>query len=118
VVKEIGYVPKRGDVVWVDFSPTQGHEQSGRRPALVLSTRRYNHLTSLMLACPITRSSKGYMFEVAIPSGLEFGGVVLADHVRSMDWRQRNATFLGRMPEDVVHTVRQAVHVLVEGPLE
>jgi mRNA interferase MazF len=118
VVKETGYIPKRGDIVWVDFSPTVGHEQSGRRPALVLSPRRYNLLTSLTVVCPITRSTKGYMFEVPIPADGPVAGVVFADHVRSIDWRRRNVTFLGRMPEDVVHTVRQAVHVLIEGSLE
>ena len=117
-MKETGYIPKRGDIVWVDFSPTLGHEQSGRRPALVLSARHYNGVTSLMVVCPITRSTKGYMFEVPIPAGAPVAGVVLADHVRSIDWRSRNATFLGRMPGDVVHTVRQAVHVLIEGALE
>ena len=109
------YIPKRGDVVWVDFNPTIGHEQAGLRPALVLSAQHYHEVSSLMVVCPITSSSKGYLFEVSIPAGAPVTGVVLADHVRSMDWRRRKTSYIGRMPTDVVNTVRQAVRLLLEG---
>lgn len=105
-------------MIWVDFSPTVGREQAGRRPAVVLSARRYNDLSSLVVVCPITRSVKGYMFEVSIPAGAPVAGVVLADHVKSIDWRARNASYLGRMPTDVVETVQQAVSLITGGPLE
>ena len=83
--------PRRGELVWLDFSPQSGHDQAGRCPALVVSSGRYNQRTGLMLACPITSQSKGYPFEVPLPAGLGIGGVVLADHGRSLDWRARNA---------------------------
>ena len=100
-----GFVPARGDVVWVTFSPQAGHEQAGRRPALVVSPRSYNGKVGLALMCPITSRLKGYPFEVALPAGLEVGGVVLADQVRSLDWRVRRATLLGRLPSDATKDV-------------
>lgn len=87
--------PRRGDLVWVDFTPQAGHEQAGRRPALILSPETYNRKTGLALACPITHQAKGYPFEVALAPG-PITGVVLADHVRSIDWRVRHAERVGR----------------------
>ena len=81
--------PDAGDLVWLDFTPQAGHEQAGRRPAIVLSPESYNRKTGLALACPVTSLAKGYPFEVALPAGLPVAGVVLADHVRSIDWRAR-----------------------------
>jgi mRNA interferase MazF len=118
VVKGSEYIPRRGDIVWVDFSPTIGREQAGRRPALVLSARHYNDVSSCVVVCPITRSIKGYMFEVVIPAGAPVVGAVLADQVKSIDWRMRGASFLGRMPVGVVLAVQQAVHLIVDGALE
>lgn len=87
------YVPDRGDVVWLDFTPQAGHEQAGRRPALVLSPAAYNRKAGLMLCCPITSQVKGYPFEVQVaPSTGKVAGVVLADQVRCLDWRSRNAS--------------------------
>jgi mRNA interferase MazF len=83
--------PGRGDLVWVDFTPQAGHEQAGRRPALILSPEAYNRKTGLAIACPVTSQAKGYPFEVVLPSGLPIGGVVLSDHVRNIDWRARRA---------------------------
>jgi mRNA interferase MazF len=82
---------QRGDLVWVDFTPQAGHEQAGRRPALILTPVGYNQKTGMAVACPITRQSKGYPFEVALPDGLPVAGFVLADHVRNIDWRARRA---------------------------
>jgi mRNA interferase MazF len=76
------YVPDRGDAVWITLSPRAGHEQAGRRPALVLSPAQYNGRVGLAIVCPITSQSKGYPFEVPIPTGLAVTGVVLSDHVR------------------------------------
>jgi len=92
------YVPQRGDIVWLSFQPQAGHEQSGRRPALVLSPAEYNGKVGLALFCPITSQVKGYPFEVAVPSSLAVGGVVLSDQVKSLDWRARRAEYVGRLP--------------------
>lgn len=88
------YVPERGDVVWLDFDPHAGREQAKRRPAVILSPATYNARTSLALCCPVTSQVKGYPFEVALPDGLEVQGVVLADQLRSQDWRARHATYI------------------------
>lgn len=100
-MKEI-YVPDRGDWVWMDFHPQAGHEQAGRRPALVLSPVAYNRLTGLALVCPVTRRAKGYAFEVPV-SGIDgIRGVVLADQVKCVDWRVRRVEFAGRAPGDII----------------
>jgi len=99
------YVPGRGDVVWVSLNPQAGHEQAGRRPALVVSPRAYNAKVGLAILCPITTKAKGYPFEVAVPEGLEMSGVVLADQVKNLDWRARRATLAGRVPRETVREV-------------
>lgn len=85
------YFPDRGDAVWLNFSPKAGHEQSGRRPAVVVSPKSYNKKVGLGLFCPITSQIKGYPFEVIIPAGLSISGVVLSVQIKSLDWRVRNA---------------------------
>jgi mRNA interferase MazF len=85
VTRKTRYVPERGDAVWIDLDPRVGYEQAGRRPALVLSPAGYNGRVGLALLCPITGQAKGYPFEVPIPDGLSVSGVVLADHVKSVD---------------------------------
>ena len=85
------WVPERGEVVWIAMNPGAGHEQLGRRPALVLSPAAYNGTVGLALMCPITSRPKGYPFEVVIPEGLPIAGVVLSDQVKSLDWRARRA---------------------------
>ena len=97
----MSYVPNRGDVVWLDFDPQAGHEQSGRRLALVLSPKRYNQLTSLMICCPLTTAIKGYPFEVPTCIGGKLG-VALADQIKSVDWRARNAAKKERVGDDVL----------------
>jgi mRNA interferase MazF len=96
------YFPKRGDLIWLDFSPQAGHEQAGRRPAAVISGSQYNRKVGLLLACPITSQRKNYPFEVLLPGGLPITGVILADQVRSLDWKSRQAEFIGRVGEDVM----------------
>ena len=100
-----GYCPARGDIVWIDFAPKTGHEQSGKRPGIVLSPLAYNRTVGLMLCCPITSKVKGYPFEVGIPEGHQESGVVLSDHVRSLDWKARNVTFISRAPREIVEDV-------------
>ena len=94
------YVPARGDVVWITFNPQAGHEQAGRRPAVVLSPSSYNGKVGLAILCPVTSQVKGYPFEVAIPSGLKLSGVILADQVKSLDWRVRRAEFICKLPQE------------------
>jgi mRNA interferase MazF len=99
------YVPERGDVVWISLNPQAGHEQAGRRPAIVLSPASYNAKVGLALFCPITSQVKGYPFEVLVPPGLSVKGAVLADQVESLDWRTRRAELIGRLPVSLVNEV-------------
>lgn len=108
-----GYVPDTGDIVWLGFSPQAGHEQAGRRPALVLSPRSYNRKTNLALFCPITSRVKGYPFEVPLPDSGAIAGVVLADQIRSLDWRARRARFEERAPSQLVSEVREKLATLL-----
>lgn len=93
--------PSRGDLVWLDFDPQLGHEQAGRRPALVLSGRRYNAATGMLMACPVTSQVKGYALEVPLPDTLQTRGVVLANQVRSLDWTQRRLQIIEQAPTDI-----------------
>jgi mRNA interferase MazF len=106
------YVPERGDVVWITLSPQAGHEQAGRRPAVVLSPAAYNGKVGLAMLCPITNQIKGYPFEVLIPAGLTVGGVILADQVKSLDWRARKAEFIVTLPAATVTEVLQKLGTL------
>jgi mRNA interferase MazF len=108
------YLPEAGDLVWLDFTPQAGREQAGRRPALVLSPRSYNAKTSLAIVCPVTNHAKGYPFEVALPSGGKIGGVILSDHVKSLDWRQRRAMKAGKVQASVLRSVRDRLAALLE----
>ena len=96
------YLPRRGDAVWITLNPREGHEQSGRRPAVVLSPDAYNSRVGLALLCPVTGQVKGYPWEVPIPGGLPVSGVVLSDQVKSLDWRVRRAEKICSLPEPVV----------------
>lgn len=109
------HAPDRGDVVWLTFHPQAGHEQSGRRPAVVLSPRAYNARVGLALFCPVTSKVKGYPFEVPLPAGLPVTGVVLADQVKSLDWRERKAELLARLSPETIDLLVQRLLVLLEG---
>jgi len=100
-----GYIPARGDIVWLQFDPQAGHEEAGRRPALVISPIEYNNKVGLGLFCPVTSQIKGYPFEVVLPSGLAASGVVLSDQIKSLDWRARKAELLCTASEEVVDEV-------------
>jgi mRNA interferase MazF len=108
------YVPERGDVVWLQFDPQSGHEQAGKRPALVVSPATYNGRVGLALLCPITSRSKGYPFEVELPAGLNVRGVILADQLKSLDWRARRAERLGNVPADVVVETAAKIEALID----
>ena len=103
------YVPQRGDAVWITLNPQAGHEQTGRRPAVVLSPQAYNGRVGLAILCPVTSRSKGYPFEVPVPEGLPVSGAILADQVKSLDWRARNAELICTLPDE---TIREALQKL------
>ena len=109
----MAFVPDRGDVVWLEFSPQAGHEQSGRRPAVVVSPQAYNGRVGLLLACPVTTQVKGYPFEVSIPDGLPLTGVVLADQLKSLDWRARRAERICALPARTVGEILARALTLV-----
>jgi mRNA interferase MazF len=113
VTRQGRFVPDRGDIVKMSFDPQSGHEQAGWRPALVISPAAYNRASSLALFCPITSRVKGYPFEIALPSGLAVSGVVLADQVRSLDWKARSAALVGQASEAVVQDVLARLEPLV-----
>jgi len=106
--------PERGDLVWLQFDPQAGHEQTGRRPALVISPRSYNAKVGLALFCPISSRVKDYPFEVALPSSGEVSGVILADQIKSLDWRARKAERVAAAPGEVVRQVLAKVRVLIQ----
>ena len=109
----MAYIPDRGDAVWIQFNPQAGHEQAGHRPAIVLSPAAYNGRVGLAILCPITTQVKGYPFEVQIPAGLAATGVILADQVKSLDWRVRNASFLCKLPEETIEEVTAKLSALI-----
>ena len=96
------YIPDRGDIIWINFDPQVGHEQAGQRPALVVSRRIYNRASELLICLPIRSRRKGYGFEVPLPRNFEVKGVVLADQIKSMDWRLREARFFAKAPDSVL----------------
>ncbi len=107
------YAPSRGDIVWISLSPQAGHEQSGRRPVVVLSPAAYNGKVGLAILCPITNQMKGYPFEVAIPSGLPISGVILSDQVKCLDWQARKAEFICKLPFEITIEAQKKLSTLI-----
>jgi mRNA interferase MazF len=107
------YIPARGDVVWLQFTPQAGHEQAGHRPAVALSPRSYNQKTSLALFCPVTSQVKGYPFEVELPDDFPITGVVLCDQIKSLDWSARQARLAAKLPAATVDDVLAKVLTLL-----
>lgn len=99
--------------MWITLNPQAGHEQAGRRPAVVLSPKNYNGKTGLAILCPITNQIKGYPFEVLIPAGLPVGGAILSDQVKSLDWRARNAELICTLPTETISEVLQKLVTLL-----
>lgn len=114
MVKGKPYVPDRGDIIWLQFNPQAGYEQAGRRPALVISPQSYNGKVGLGLICPITSKVKNYPFEVLLPGGLPVHGAVLADQVKSLDWRIREAGFCCVVPPRVIIDVLKKLSLLIK----
>jgi mRNA interferase MazF len=107
-------VPDRGELVWLEFNPQAGHEQAGRRPALVISPRAYNEKVGLALFCPITSQIKGYPFEVVLPRGMKVTGAVLCDQIKSLDWRARQAKRIAAVPPQVIGEVLAKIALLAQ----
>ena len=107
------YIPDRGDVVYLNFDPSKGHEQKGHRPAFVLSPRTYNKRSFLALFMPITRQKKGYPFEVYLPDGLAVEGVILVDQIKCLDWKARQVQFVGSLPQEVIEQVQAKLYPLI-----
>lgn len=112
-MKKSGWVPCRGDIVWLEFTPHSGRGQAGRRPALVLSPVEYNGKTGLLIACPITSKAKGYPFEVALPPDIGVTGVILSDQIKSLDWKVRKAGYECGVPDEVTDEVLAKAYTLL-----
>ena len=113
MVIETNYIPRRGDLVWISFSPHSGHEQAGRRPALCISPESYNCKVGLAIFCPITSAVKSYPFEVLLPIHLPIKGVILTDQLKSMDWRTREAQFIASLSPSIMADVLAKIHTLL-----
>lgn len=111
-MKERRYVPDRGDIVWLNFTPQAGHEQEGLRPALVISPIEYNDRVGLGLFCPITKHKKGYPFEVEVKSS-KIKGVILSDHIKSLDWKVRKVEFIAKADSKTLTSVSENLKLLI-----
>jgi len=105
----MAYVPSRGDVVWLQFNSQAGHQ-----PAVIVSPQSYNEKVGLAIVCPITSQRKGYPFEVVLPADVVATGVVLADQVKSLDWRARNASFHATLPAEVMTEILAKLGTLLD----
>jgi mRNA interferase MazF len=114
--KSSTYIPDRGDFVWISLSPTSGHEQAGRRPALVISPKSYNRKTGICVLCPATRQVKGYAFEVVIASSDGSSGVVPSDHLHNVDWKARRVLFIHRVSDSELSDVIARIEALLTSP--
>jgi len=107
------YVPERGDLIKVNFDPSAGHEQAGWRPALVLSPTSYNGKTHLVIVVPVTNQRKGYPFEIVLPANLKTTGVILADQIKCLDWKQRSARLVESVPRSVLEETQEKLGLLL-----
>ena len=107
------YIPDRGDIVWIDCNPQLGHEQGGRRPALVVSPAKYNGRVGLLVCFPVTSKVKGYTFEYHLPKGIDVQGAVLTDQIKSYDWLARKVDFICRVDDETVKVCLEKFSTLV-----
>jgi mRNA interferase MazF len=107
------YVPARGDVIWLSFNPQSGHEQSGHRPAIVISSKEYNEKVGLALCCPITSKIKDYPFEVRIIIKNKIDGVILSDQIKSMDWKKREASYIASVSKETLNETVEKLSLLI-----
>jgi len=107
------YIPSRGDIVWLSFNPQSGHEQSGHRPAIVISPKEYNAKVGLAIFCPITSKIKNYPFEVKINLKNKINGAILSDQLKSLDWQKREAKFIAKAPKKVLKEAIEKLNLLI-----
>lgn len=107
------YIPHRGDIVWLDFNPRTGREQAGHRPAIIISPKQFNSMSSLTFVCPITSRIKGFSFEVLLPEEMQTKGVVLVHHFRSIDWQAREIKFIEEAPPLVIEEICAKLEPLI-----
>jgi mRNA interferase MazF len=107
------YVPRKGDFVTLSFDPQAGHEQRGRRPALIVSNDLFNRHTGLAIVCPITNTDRGYPFHRPVPAGKRLSGFVMVEQVKSVDYTQRRARFIERAPGDFVDDVLDLIDACI-----
>lgn len=112
MVKKKLYIPGRGDIVWASFNPQRGREQANKRPAIVLSPRIYNQKSGLALMCPMTSKTKGYPFETKVDEG-KISGVVLADQIRSLNWRARKVSFIEKVKPETLFEIQEKILTLL-----
>lgn len=105
--------PEKGDLVYINFNPQAGHEQAGHRPGIVLSPKSFNEVTGFAAICPITRNAKGWGFEVLLPKGLIFHGVILTDQLKNLDWTARSLQIKGQAPEFTVQQCLEKIHTFL-----
>jgi len=107
------YIPAKGDIVWLNFRPQSGREQSGRRPAVVISPLEYNKKVGLAIFCPITSQIKGYPFEVLLPDNYLTKGAIIADQIKSLDWQSRNAEFIEAIDSTLFEEISNKLKLLI-----
>jgi mRNA interferase MazF len=105
----VSYIPERGDFIWLSFDPQTGHEQMGNRPALVVSYGEFNHKMGFAFVCPISNTQRQNPFYVKIPDGGAVTGVIMVDQLRSLDFRARKASFIGKCPEQLLQDVLRRI---------
>lgn len=103
----------RGDLVWINFNPQAGHEQAGRKSAIVLSPEAFNLTTGFVSVCPITHTVRGWGYEVKLPDGLAFDGVILTDQIKNLDWRACRMEIVGRAPQEVIDECLGKIHTFL-----
>jgi mRNA interferase MazF len=109
----VDYIPEQGDIVWLSLNPQKGHEQSGRRPAFVLSPSSYNSKVGLAIFCPITSKDKGYPFEVKLPIKCPIQGVILVDQIKSLDWKSRDAEFISKITQSDLKEISRKLSLIL-----
>lgn len=106
-------IADRGDLVWINFNPQAGHEQAGRRSAIVLSPKAFNETTGFVSVCPITRTVRGWGFEVQLPEDVAFQGAILTDQIKNLDWRARQLDIVGKVPNEIVEECLDKIHTFL-----
>jgi len=110
----MSYIPHQGDIITMDFNPQTGHEQAGRRPALIVSNDSYNKYTQLAIVCPITNTNNSFPLHVALDARTHTTGVVLCEHVKALDIKARNASFKEKLPSDLLLEVLERIQLSIQ----